>query len=103
MACHGPSGGGNPGPAYPHVGGQFQDYSARRLQEYRTGTTMEKDPALFHIMAQVSNRLTDEEIQALATFLLRGVYCGAIAAGEIRILTGSDLDAIVRLATRTTV
>ena len=30
---------------------------------------MEKDPALFHIMAQVSNRLTDEEIQALATFL----------------------------------
>jgi cytochrome c553 len=69
MACHGPSGGGNPGPAYPHVGGQFQDYSARRLQEYRAGTTMEKDPALFHIMAQVSNKLTDEEIQALATFL----------------------------------
>lgn len=69
LACHGPSGGGNPGPAYPLVAGQFQDYSARRLQEYRTGTTMEKDPALFHIMAQVSNRLTDEEIQALATFL----------------------------------
>ena len=22
MACHGPSGAGNPGPAYPHVGGQ---------------------------------------------------------------------------------
>ena len=69
IACHSPTGGGNPGPAYPHIGGQFQDYSARRLQEYRTGTTMEKDPALFHIMAQVSNRLTDEEIQALATFL----------------------------------
>ena len=69
LACHGPSGGGNPGPAYPLVAGQFQDYSARRLQEYRTGTTMEKDPALFHIMAQVSNKLTDEEIQALATFL----------------------------------
>lgn len=69
IACHGGAGGGNPGPAYPLVAGQFQDYSARRLQEYRTGTTMEKDPALFHIMAQVSNRLTDEEIQALATFL----------------------------------
>jgi len=69
LACHSPSGGGNPGPAYPRIGGQFQDYSARRLQEYRTGTTMEKDPALFHVMAQVSNRLTDEEIQALATFL----------------------------------
>ena len=69
MACHGPSGAGNPGPAYPHLGGQRQDYEARRLQEYRAGTTTEKDPALFNIMAQVTNKLTDQEIQALATYL----------------------------------
>ena len=69
MACHGPSGAGNPGPAYPHVGGQRQDYAARRLQEYRTGTTAEKDPALFNIMAQVASKLTDQEIQALGTYL----------------------------------
>ena len=69
MACHGPSGAGNPGPAYPHVGGQDQDYVARRLQEYRTGTSTEKDPALFNIMAQVTHALTDQEIQALATYL----------------------------------
>ena len=69
MACHGPSGAGNPGPAYPHVGGQHQDYVARRLQEYRTGTSTEKDPTLFNVMAQVTHALTDEEIQALATYL----------------------------------
>ena len=69
MACHGPSGAGNPGPAYPHVGGQHQDYVARRLQEYRSGTSTEKDPALFNVMAQVTHALTDEEIQALATYL----------------------------------
>jgi cytochrome c553 len=69
MACHGPSGAGNPGPAYPHVGGQRQDYVARRLQEYRTGTSTEKDPALFNVMAQVTHTLTDQEIQALATYL----------------------------------
>ncbi|HEY5971282.1 MAG TPA: c-type cytochrome [Pseudoxanthomonas sp.] len=69
MACHGPSGAGNPGPAYPQVGGQHQDYVARRLQEYRTGTSTEKDPALFNIMAQVTHALTDQEIQALATYL----------------------------------
>lgn len=69
MACHGPSGSGNPGPAYPHLGGQRQDYAARRLQEYRTGTTTEKDPHLFNIMAQVANKLTDQEIQALGTYL----------------------------------
>ena len=32
------------------------------------GTT-EKDPALFNIMAQVANKLTDQEIQALGTYL----------------------------------
>lgn len=69
MACHGPSGAGNPGPAYPHLGGQHQDYAARRLQEYRAGTTAEKDPVLFNIMAQVANKLTDQEIQALGTYL----------------------------------
>ena len=69
MACHGPTGAGNPGPAYPHVGGQRQDYAARRLQEYRTGTTTVKDPALFNIMAQVTNKLTDQEIQSLGTYL----------------------------------
>jgi cytochrome c553 len=69
MACHGPSGAGNPGPAYPHLGGQRQDYAARRLQEYRTGATTEKDPALFNIMAQVASKLTDQEIQALGTYL----------------------------------
>ena len=69
MACHGPTGAGNPGPAYPHVGGQQSAYVVRRLQEYRTGTSTEKDPALFNIMAQVTHALTDQEIQALATYL----------------------------------
>src|ERR671916_1371195 len=48
-------------------------------------------------------RVLDEPAtaQALASFLLRGVHCGAIAVGEIPLLTGSDLDTITRLATRT--
>jgi citrate lyase beta subunit len=55
-------------------------------------------------LQRTSGRVLDDPAtaQALATFLLRGVYCGAIAAGEIRILTGSDLDTIVGLASRTT-
>lgn len=69
MACHGPSGAGNPGPAYPHVGGQHQEYVTARLQAYRTGTTTEKDPAHFNIMAQVAKGLTDQDIQSLASYL----------------------------------
>lgn len=69
MACHGPAGAGNPGPAYPHVGGQQAAYVERRLQEYRTGTTSQTDPHLFNIMATISKSLTDEEISSLGSYL----------------------------------
>ena len=69
MACHGPTGGGNPGPAYPNIGGQQSAYVVQRLQEYRTGTTDIVDSANFEIMAAVAKSLTDEEIQSLGSFL----------------------------------
>lgn len=69
IACHGPSGTGNPGPAYPHVGGQQSWYVARRLEHYRAGTTSDPDPALFNVMAAVARQLTDEEIQSLGSYL----------------------------------
>jgi cytochrome c553 len=69
MACHGPAGAGNPGPAYPHVGGQQSAYVERRLQEYRAGTTTERDAHLFNIMATVAKSLTDEEIKSLGSYL----------------------------------
>ena len=69
MACHGPAGQGNPGPAYPHVAGQQAWYTARRLEEFRAGITEEREPALFKVMAEVAKSLSDEEIQALASYL----------------------------------
>ena len=69
MACHGPTGAGNPGPAFPHVGGQQSAYVVRRLQEYRAGTTTEQDHHLFDMMATVAKNLSDEEIQSLGSYL----------------------------------
>ena len=69
MACHGPSGAGNPGPAYPAVHGQQSAYVARRLEEYRAGTTTQKDVAHFNLMASVAKSLTDEEIQSLGSYV----------------------------------
>lgn len=69
MACHGPAGGGNPGPAYPALHGQDATYVARRLEEYRAGTTTYKNPAHFQLMAMVSKPLTDEEIKSLASYV----------------------------------
>ena len=76
MACHGPTGAGNPGPAYPHVGGQQSWYTARRLQEYRTGTTTVRDAALFNVMSTVAKSLTDEEIQSLSSYM-QGLHARA--------------------------
>ena len=69
MACHGPAGGGNPGPAYPAIAGQQSAYAQRRLEEYRAGTTTQTDPHQFNIMASVAKPLTDEEIQSLASYV----------------------------------
>ncbi|SFL21533.1 c-type cytochrome [Lysobacter sp. cf310] len=69
MACHGPGGAGNPGPAYPHIAGQQAAYSQRRLEEYRAGTTTQRDPHLFNVMASVAKNLSDEEIGALSSYL----------------------------------
>ncbi len=69
MACHSPSGAGNPGPAYPALHGQDAAYVARRLEEYRAGTTAYAEPAHFKLMADVTKTLTDEEIHALASYV----------------------------------
>src|SRR5690606_1231988 len=69
MACHGPNGAGNPGPAYPHIGGQHAAYTAQRLQHYQAGQTQETDPTHFRIMEQVTHSLTEQEIQALSSYV----------------------------------
>lgn len=89
MACHGPAGAGNPGPAYPAVAGQTAAYTQRRLEEYRAGTTTQRDPHLFNIMAAVAGKLTDEEIGALASYL-QGLHPRAdeVAAEAAPVATG---------------
>lgn len=69
MACHGPSGAGNPGPAYPALHGQTSAYVARRLEEYRTGTTTYTQPTHFKLMADITKSLSDEEIRSLASYV----------------------------------
>jgi len=84
LACHGPSGAGNPGPAYPHVGGQEAGYVERRLQEYRAGVAEAHDARLFQIMATVAAPLTDQEIAALANYL-QGLHRAPDAAARAAI------------------
>lgn len=68
-ACHGPAGDGNPGPAYPHLGGQHAAYTAAQLNLFRNGTAHGRGDNANAVMAGVARDLTDEEIQALATYI----------------------------------
>lgn len=69
MGCHGPTGAGNPGPAYPALAGQQSAYVKRRLEDYRAlDAGAQKDP-LIGMMAGIAGRLTDEEVGALASYV----------------------------------
>ncbi|MGY6587933.1 MAG: c-type cytochrome [Wenzhouxiangella sp.] len=68
-ACHGPAGEGVLGAHYPVVRAQHADYSADRLRRYRAGETNgDKDPYSL-MMVGVAARLTDEEIEAVSSFM----------------------------------
>ena len=70
MACHGPTGAGNPGPAYPNLGGQHASYVSAKLTAFRGGLVWGQGGDYANaVMAGVSKNLTDEEIQALATYV----------------------------------
>lgn len=67
LACHGPSGLGNAGAAYPRVSGQHAEYTASSLKAYRDGSRA--GTANAKMMSQVAAKLTDAEIDALASYI----------------------------------
>lgn len=70
MACHGPTGDGIPGAHFPLVRGQHAAYTADRLRRYRAGEVNDEgDDDYSRIMAEVSARLTDREIEAVSSYI----------------------------------
>jgi cytochrome c553 len=68
IACHGPSGDGNPMAAYPRLSGQHSTYVARTLGEYAAGTRR-SDVDLNQMMRNEASLLRDDEIKALASYV----------------------------------
>jgi cytochrome c553 len=69
MSCHGPAGEGNPLAGYPSLAGQHSVYSEKMLKGFRTGLTWGDDDASSKIMADVTKRLTDDEIKAVSSYI----------------------------------
>jgi len=64
--CHGPNGRGIAGAAFPQIGGQHAVYAATQLRSYKSGARA-TDPN--SMMRTIASRLTDEEIDAVASYL----------------------------------
>ena len=67
MACHGPSGRGNPAADYPALQGQHAAYTAKQLNAYKDGTR-ETDGKV-RMMRDIAARLSKEDIEALASYV----------------------------------
>lgn len=80
IGCHGPTGAGNPGPAYPRIGGQHANYTAAQLTNFRNGTVHGSGENANIVMAGVAKYLNDDEIRALASYV-EGLHANSGTAG----------------------
>ena len=67
IACHGPTGRGNPAAAYPVLKGQHAAYTAKQLRDYATGAR--KSDGVTHMMRDTAERMSQEDIEALASYV----------------------------------
>jgi len=66
IACHGPTGSGNPLANYPAVAGQYALYLAGQLRLYASGERT-SDPN--QMMRSIASQMTDEDIRSVAAYM----------------------------------
>jgi cytochrome c553 len=67
LACHGPTGRGNPAAAYPMVKGQHATYTATQLRNYANGQRKSDGPT--RVMRDIAVRLEEADIVAVASYM----------------------------------
>ncbi len=68
VACHGPSGRGNPLAAYPVLQGQHATYTANTLRAYAAGTR-QSDAAQNQPMRTITEIMLEDEILAVSSYV----------------------------------
>lgn len=66
IACHGPTGAGNPAAKYPLLSGQHAAYTVQTLNNFRAGVR-KNDPG--KMMQNIAARMTDAEIEAVSSYM----------------------------------
>ena len=67
MACHGPTGTGNPAAGYPALKGQHAAYTAKQLRDYASGERVSDGKT--RVMREIAGKLSEDEIVALASYV----------------------------------
>lgn len=67
IACHGPTGRGNPAADYPALQGQHATYTAKQLRDYASGARTSDGQT--RVMRDVAARLSEDDIVALASYV----------------------------------
>jgi len=67
IACHGPTGRGNPAASVPSVRGQYAVYSAAQLRAYASGAR--KSDGVTRVMRDIASTLSEAEIVAVASYM----------------------------------
>jgi cytochrome c553 len=65
-ACHSPTGQGNAPAGFPSLSGQHAEYTLKQLKSFRTGERANDSNAM---MRTIVERLTDKELEALASYV----------------------------------
>ena len=65
-ACHSPTGQGNAPAGFPSLSGQHAEYTLQQLKDFRSGARQNDSGAM---MRTVVERLTDKELEALASYV----------------------------------
>lgn len=67
IACHGPTGRGNPAASVPSVRGQYAVYAATQLRAYASGARRSDGPT--RVMRDIAETLSEREIVAVASYM----------------------------------
>jgi len=75
MACHGPTGNGNPGSGFPQLASQKAAYTEKQLKDFRAAAQNTSDTPVGRsndaskMMRNAVKRMSDTEIQAVAQYI----------------------------------
>ncbi|MFP3872892.1 MAG: c-type cytochrome [Thiohalophilus sp.] len=66
IACHGPTGAGNPAANFPLLSGQHTDYLVKAMNDFRDG---KRTNDMNGMMQDIASNMSDREIKAVASYI----------------------------------